>query len=255
MNMTRLPRGFNNLVIRTIYHPLGADGPAMLDYLSCYLSTLESRYPNCGLILLGDFNKLPVSRLNYNYNLRQLIKFPTRGRNTLDLVLTNLDDFYDQPERYAPFGLSDHMSIVLKPKQRSELSKARKIITKKRDLRLSVRLAFRKYLDLLDIPSLFDRESSCVQKTSLLETIVKTGLDYITPLRSTIVRLAEPPWVTSKLSMLIKKRQQALNQGNIPQFKVLRNKVNPERKVCRAKYYENSIQHLKIVSLLPGGGR
>ena len=127
--------------------------------------------------------------------------FPTRGRNTLDLVLTNLDDFYDQPERYAPFGLSDHVSIVLKPKQRSELSKARKIVTKKRDLRLSVRLAFRKYLDLLDIPSLFDRESSCVQKTSLLETIETTGLDYITPLRSTVVRLAEPPWMTSKLSV------------------------------------------------------
>ena len=175
----------------------------------------------------------------------KLIKFPTRGRNTLDLVLTNLYDFYDQPERYAPFGLSDHVSIVLKPKQQSELSKARKVVTKKRDLRPSVRLAFRKYLDLLDIPSLFDQESSCVQKTSLLETIVTTGLDYITPLRSTVVRLTEPPWMTSRLFMLIKKRQQALNQGNIPQFKVLRNKVNRERKVCRAKYCENSVQHLK----------
>ena len=97
----------------------------------------------------------------------------------------------------------------------------------------------------MDIPSLFDRESSCVQKTSLLETIVTTGVDYITPLRSTVVRLAEPPWMTSKLSMLIKKHQQALNQGNIPQFKLLRNKVNRERNVCRAEYYENSVQPLK----------
>ena len=244
--MTQLPRGFNNLIIRTIYHPPGADRLAMLDYLSCCLSTLELRYPNCGLILLGDFNKLPVSKLNYNYNLCQLMKFPTRGRNTLDLVVTNLYDFYDQPERYAPFGLSDHVSIVLGPKktQQIELSKACKIVTKKRDLRPSVRLAFQKYLDLLDIPSLFDQESSCVQKTSLLETIVTTGLDYITPLCSTIVRLTEPPWMTYKLSMLIKKCQQALNQWNIPQFKVLRNKVNRERKVCRAKYYENSV-HLK----------
>lgn len=85
------------------------------------------------------------------------------------------------------------MSIVLRPKQRSELSKARKIVTKKRDLRPSVRLAFRKYLDLLHPPSLFDQESSCVQKTPLLETIVTTGLDYITPLRSTVVHLTEPP--------------------------------------------------------------
>lgn len=72
MNMTQLPRGLNNLIIKTIYHPPGA---AMLDYLSCCLSTLESHYPNCGLILLGDFNKLPVSKLNYNYNLCQLLRF------------------------------------------------------------------------------------------------------------------------------------------------------------------------------------
>ena len=51
--MTRLPTGFNNLIIGTIYPP-GADEPAMLDYLSCCLSTLESRNPNSGLILLGD---------------------------------------------------------------------------------------------------------------------------------------------------------------------------------------------------------
>ena len=28
-------------------------------------------------------------------------------------------------------------------------------------------------------------------------------------------------------------------------FKVLRNKINRKRKICRAKYYENTVQHLK----------
>ncbi len=109
LRMPRLPRGFNNLVIGTVYHPPSANGPAMLDYLSSCLSSLESRFPNCGLIILGDFNRLSISRLIHNYNLCQLVKFPTRGRSILDLVLTNLHDFYDQPLRYAPFGLSDHV--------------------------------------------------------------------------------------------------------------------------------------------------
>ncbi|XP_028416191.1 uncharacterized protein LOC114539896 [Dendronephthya gigantea] len=217
----------------------------MLDYLSNCLSTLESCYPNCGFIILGDFNQLNINRLKLSYNLRQLVNFPTRGRNTLDLVLTNLYEYYDQPVKYAPFGLSDHMSVEFKPKERCQPQRAQKRVVKKRDLRPSSRLAFRKYLELLDIPSMFDKAPSCTEKISLLETIVTTGLDYILPLRSTTSRCNEPPWMNSKLSLLIKKRQKALNQGNITQFKYLRNKVNRKRKSCRAKHYENSIQHLK----------
>ena len=86
---------------------------------------------------------------------------------------------------------------------------------------------------------MFDQEFSCVEKTSLLVSIVTTGL------RTNIVRSTEPPWMTSKLSTLIKRCQQALNQGNISLFKGLRNKINLERKICRAKYYKNSVQHLK----------
>jgi exonuclease III len=74
LRMPRLPRGFNNLVIGTVYHPPSTNGPAMLDYLSSCLSSLESRFPNCGLIILGDFNRLSISRLIHSYNLCQLVK-------------------------------------------------------------------------------------------------------------------------------------------------------------------------------------
>jgi hypothetical protein len=94
MRMPRLPRGFSNLVIGTVYHPPSAGAPAMLDYLSTCLSALESRFSDCGFIILGDFKRLNISRLKYNYNLRQLINFPTPGKNTLDLILTNLYKFY-----------------------------------------------------------------------------------------------------------------------------------------------------------------
>ena len=72
MRMSRLPRGFSNLVIGTVYHPPSADAPAMLDYLSSCLSALESRFSNCGFIILGDFNRLNISCLKYNYNLREV---------------------------------------------------------------------------------------------------------------------------------------------------------------------------------------
>jgi hypothetical protein len=60
--------------------------------------------------------------------------------------------------------------------------------------------------------------------------------------------------LTMILSTLITKRQKALNQENTHKFKYLRNRVNRERKICRAKYYENSIQHLKQCKSYPPGG-
>ena len=245
LNLPRLPRGYNNLVIGTVYHPPSADNLAMLNYLMNCLSTLESLFSNCAFIILGDFNRLNISQLKSNYGLRQLVNFPTRGRNTLDLVLTNLHEYYDQPTKYAPFGFSDHMSVELKPKNRIQFQSAQRIKIKKRDLRPSSRLIFRKYLELLDIPNMFNNVLTCTEKNILLETIITVGLDCILPLRSVKTWSNEPPWMTPELSSLIKKRQFALKQGNTVQFKYLRNRVNRKRKSCRAKYYAKSVQHLK----------
>ena len=82
---------------------------------------MESCFPNCGFIILGDFNKLNTSRLRTGYDLKQLVNFPTRGNNTLDIVLTNLNAFFDQPTKCAPFGLSDHMSIEVRPVERRNI--------------------------------------------------------------------------------------------------------------------------------------
>ena len=49
-------------------------------------------------------------------------------------------------------------------------------------------------------------------------------------------------WILHKL---IKSRQKALEQGNVTEFRRLRNKVNRKRKSCRSKYYQAKVKHLK----------
>ena len=60
----RLPRGVNNIVIGVIYHLPSAPNFNILNYLMKCLSTIESRYSGCEIILLGDVNKLDTTRLN-----------------------------------------------------------------------------------------------------------------------------------------------------------------------------------------------
>ena len=42
-----------------------------------------------------------------------MVKFPTGGERTLDLILTNLAKFYQNPEKKPPFGLSDHFTVTM----------------------------------------------------------------------------------------------------------------------------------------------
>ena len=178
---------------------------------------------------------------------RQIVQFPTRGQNTLDKVLPNLEDYYAPPIKRSALGLSDHSSVEVQPKQRVSTSRSKQTVIS-RDLRPSNRHAMRLYLEQVDVAAKIAAEESCERKVSMLQTIIQTGLDIILPLKSKTVYPNEPPWINPTLKKLIKKHQRALNQGDHAEFKLLRNRVNRERKMCRSKYYECRVQHLKECS-------
>ena len=253
----RLPRGYNCIVLGTIYHPSRANNSAILEYLWKCLSTTESRFSNCLLNSLG---------------LKQIVNFPTRGKGFLDWIFTNLAEFYKDPIQRPSHGLSDHMSVELQPRNRSSLSNS-KITIKSRDLRPSNRLSMRTYLCRevdahtlvsnadsceektsifesiiqtgLNAHTLVSNSDSCEEKMSIFESIIQTGLNSVLPLQSKTVHSGEPPWLNPALKKLIMQRQRALAEGNRPTFRYLRNRVNRECKTCRTQYYESKVNHLK----------
>jgi exonuclease III len=74
-----LPRGYAKLVIGVLYHPPGANKSLMLEHLQSSLKIMETKYPNCGILLTGDFNKLPTQQLTRHFHPKQIVDFPTRG--------------------------------------------------------------------------------------------------------------------------------------------------------------------------------
>ena len=142
-------------------------------------------------------------------------------------------------------------SPITAPSKCSQSSEFQQLDKKKvisRDLRPSNRHAMRLYLEQVDAAAKIAREEKSERKVSMLQTILQTGLDIILPLKSKTVYANEPPWINPTLKKLIKKRQRALNQGDHAEFKLLRNRVNRERKICRSKYYECRVHHLKKCS-------
>ena len=146
----RLRRGISCIILCNLYHPPKGNDQDLINYLYEALTTNEARFANCGIIILGDFNKLNLSRLKNSFKLCQIVKFPTRSASFLDLVLTNMKQIYDEPTKRPPFGLSDHLSVEIQHLKRPTNQKA-KFYTISRDLRPTKR----------HIKGLIETQNSC----------------------------------------------------------------------------------------------
>ena len=96
----------------------------LVDHISLTLQQLLSDHPNAGIVISGDRNSLDIpSLLNIDSSLRQLVKKATRGLRILDIILSNLERFYDEPLIVPPImpdnpnkGVpSDHSGVVATP--------------------------------------------------------------------------------------------------------------------------------------------
>ena len=150
------------------------------------MSRIEAQFSDCGVILLGDFNKLDLSRFANAFGVKQVVSFSTRGQSKLDLVFTNLNAFYDVPKKLPPFGLFDNATVEVQPLEReSYLLRSSYWPTK--------RLAMRIYLEEVDACSLVGSLQTCQKKTDTLETVLKTGMDNLLPLTLKTVMINDAP--------------------------------------------------------------
>ena len=143
-----MPRGFSNLIVAVVYHPdqhPDTSDAALNEYLTSSLDKIEAQFPNSGILIAGDFNKFDFKASGKCYQLEPIIKIPTRGKNTLDQICTNLKEYYKPPKSGAAFALSDHLSVTVLPNVRQK-SQAQSKIIKTRDKRPSRVASVGRYL-------------------------------------------------------------------------------------------------------------
>ena len=133
----------------------------------------------------GEFNRLNISRLQTQFKLKQLVRVPTRGNQTLDLILTNMPHVYnkDLVQTFPPFGLSDHLVVSLEPKPRSRHNTGSRRSFTRRDTRASRKCELGRYFGSIDW-SILDSVQDCESKLQLFQDLVKIGLDTIMPLKT-----------------------------------------------------------------------
>ena len=206
----RLPRGFSSLIAGVVYHPhwTATENDCMRDHLFQSLLLAESRFPNCALIVAGDFNRLDVKSIQRHSRLKQIVKKPNRKNAILDLMLTNMHGFYADPQHFPPFnfGLPDHHTVIVEAKERAESRQAPKFVLK-RDKRESRRAELGRYFGTMDWQTLFSSATCCQDMLDILHNVIHTGLNILMPVRRVRVNTSDVPWMTPHLKSRILKRQ------------------------------------------------
>ncbi|XP_068696813.1 uncharacterized protein [Montipora foliosa] len=250
---SRSPHGFSHVILAVVYYPgrtspVESDGQKLLNHLFDSLTAAETMFPNCGLIITGDFNRLNTGRLQCHFKLKQLVKFPTRGDATLDLVLTNLGDHFSTPECFPPFAAFQTI-VQLSSSQGKEYptNTLGSPLPSIRDIRDSNKMCLGRYFSSINW-SVVISQPTCEEKLQVFNEAIEIGMSNIMPERTIQVYPKDAPWMSVKLKELIRMGQQAFhaNKSGL-MYKYYRNAVNKERKRCKAKYYTSKVKDLEGV--------
>ena len=183
---------------------------------------------------MGDFNRFNSRILSNNFNLRQLVKAPTRGSATLDLILTNLFEHFCKPDILAGIGLSDHKSIFIRPLMQVKREKSKGIY--RRSVKPYMKVALGRWLTSTDFTFL-EALSLCSEKLDAFQSLLSYAIDIFFPLRKSKQHPNDKPWITLELRSLIQQRQEAMDKDPVA-FRKLRNNVNRLNNRLRSSFFE-----------------
>ena len=109
-----MPRSVSHIIIAVIYHPPDAVNLITTTHIVDNVDALLRQHPHSGVILVGDFNRMPDAPLR-DIPLKQIVKAATRKQATLDKIYTNIPEWYHDPTILPGIGQSDHHAIAMLP--------------------------------------------------------------------------------------------------------------------------------------------
>ncbi|XP_071944695.1 uncharacterized protein [Antedon mediterranea] len=214
----------------------------LIEHIITSLDTLKAAHPEAGVLVLGDFNRLNINPLCRAHSLKQIIDEPTRGDAILDLVITNLKNYYKKPIVCSPIGRSDHNTIYLPPIGCSKTGKQIKRLV--RPLRKHCIYEFGRWITNHPWYEVLDA-SSTSDKADAFYTTVQDAIDNHFPTKLIKHHSQDKPWISTEIKDLIRKRQIAFAEKKMFLWRFLRNKVIRIIDQAKKFHYRDRIQNLK----------
>ena len=204
----------------------------MIDSLQSLVDNLSSKH----VILTGDVNDQRHKLCDFFVlnNMKQLVQFPTRGKNVLDIFASSQPLRFEHPVLLSPIGRSDHKGIFVKTVANKPVT-----VTKVKVRSFSPASFAQCYSVLLSI----DWNACCLDFDDINEAI--DALQFLLlqlyhlffPEKTVRMRSSDPSWLTPSLKAISDARDRALSRGNYPKYLCLREKFLSEVKKSKMNQF------------------
>ena len=227
--------------------PRSRKNAALIDHLTVTLQFLLNTYNDAGVIISGDRNSIDISTLlSIDPSLRQTVILPTRGFKVLDVIVTNLGRFFNEPIIIPPIfpdvlghGVpSDHSGVFATPNTNStQVTQRTKVKKKIRPLPESLFPAFETKLDNQNFN--FTKEMSPTEMVQKFQDTLTTMVSETFPEKEIIVKSDDKPYFTENLRHLKRRRQREYTKhGRTEKYLLLKDEFEEKLKNEELKYLE-----------------
>ncbi len=232
VRLSRLPKHVSAIAVCVVYSPpqsLYQD--ELIEHLIASSDLLRTKYPDIGLIILGDFNHLRVHDICLDNNLCQVVQNNTRGDAILDMILTNIKSVYKKPEILPPVSSSDHNCVLWSPKAQVRPPQCIKRVI--RPMRESSLNEFGRWITTQSWQDVNEATGTDEKANAFYNTILPE-IDRHFPMKTVKMYPSDKPWITPKIKRLICLRQKAFKTGkSSAPSKFYSNKVQREINVAK----------------------
>ncbi len=227
-----LPREFTVIIITAVYIPPDANTTSALDYLLTAISKQQRDYPDGVYIIAGDFNKANLKTVLPK--LHQHVHCPTRGRNTLDHVYSNIKHGL-KASPLPHLEQSDNISLFLTPAYRPRICTDRPTTT--RVVQVWPEGASEQLQDCFNNTdwTIFEDDNIDTYTSSVL-FYIKCCMDNVTTTKQIRVFPNNKPWMTREVRLLLKARNTAFRSGDMQQYSAARANLKKGLKDAKAAY-------------------
>ena len=237
----RLPRGYSYALVICVYIAefTTSKQKAAMWALNSQLENALTKTSNGSeplIIIAGDFNGSNVSTLCNANQLYRVNESATRGRNCLDLILTNAPKCY-QSEIWPPLGKSDHSVVVAIPTLHAyNISKppTSKKWIKSGNISDTVHLIRNTDWDHIRNKIQIDLQAA----TDMFYTTVKAAEDICQPLKS-VKSKEDKPWMTLEIKKMMQERQRLFHSNKKKKWHEISNKIKFKIRSRKKEYFQN----------------
>ena len=252
----QITNGLSEIIVVAFYSPPKSRKKAQLmDHIIATCQRLLTKYPKAGIVIGGDRNEMSISPLLTGLpRLRQLVTKPTCNGEILDVLLTNLHEFYNLPVIIPPVAAdnpsqgkpSDHSVPMAVPQLASGMNNRNEYTVKvTRPIPDSGVREFGQWI-VGENWECVKPENNPTGQAIELQKLLNKKLDDIFPTKSVKLSNKDKRWIDSELKKLDRlKMREYSRHGKSKKYEELKQKFKTKYEKAANEYLDKNVRALK----------